>query len=106
MPFKCIIFFKKKKEGQRLLSASNFGFKVSLFLLFKFGNFSAISCVVVVLVKIVKSHVGLLMILRRVVYTTGSRFLIIYWWWGRIGTVCVPDLLQVLQTIEIKNRSS
>jgi hypothetical protein len=51
------------------------------FLLFKFGDCSAISCVVVVLVTIVKPHVGPLMILRRLAYTTGNRnsFLIIYW---------------------------
>jgi hypothetical protein len=38
--FKCINFFEKCKEGQRLLSGSSFGFKASLvlFLLFKFGN--------------------------------------------------------------------
>jgi hypothetical protein len=40
LPFECIDFFEKEKEGQRLLSGSSFGFKVSLFLflLFKFGN--------------------------------------------------------------------
>jgi hypothetical protein len=40
LPFKCINFFEKEKEVQRLLSRSSFGFKVSLaiFLLFKFGN--------------------------------------------------------------------
>jgi hypothetical protein len=55
-----------EKEGQSLLSGSSFGFKASLvlFLLFKFGYFSAISRVVVVLVTIVTPHVGPLMILR------------------------------------------
>jgi hypothetical protein len=40
LPFEFINFFKKNKEGQRLLSGSGFGFKVSLaaFLLFKFVN--------------------------------------------------------------------
>jgi hypothetical protein len=81
LPYECINFFKK--EGQRLLSGFSFGFKASLvlFLLFKFGNCSAISRVVVVLVAIVTPHVGPLMILRRLAYTTGNRsnFLIIYW---------------------------
>jgi hypothetical protein len=76
LPFKYIHFFEK--EGQRLLSKSSFGFKASL-LLFKFGNCSAISLVVVVLVTIVTPHVGILMILRRIAYTTGNRFLTIYW---------------------------
>jgi hypothetical protein len=47
--------------------------------MFKFGNCSVISRVVVVLVTIVTPHVGPLMILRRLAYTTGNRFLIIYW---------------------------
>jgi hypothetical protein len=47
LPFKYINFFEK--EGQRLLSGSIFGFKASLFLLFKFGDCSAISRVVVFL---------------------------------------------------------
>jgi hypothetical protein len=34
---------------------------------------------VVVLVTIVTPNFGPLMILRRLAYTTGSRFLIIYW---------------------------
>jgi hypothetical protein len=81
LPFKCVNFFEKNKEGQRLLSGSSFGFKASLFLLFKFDYCSAISRVVVVLVTIVTPHVGLLMILRRLAYTTGNNnsFLIIYW---------------------------
>jgi hypothetical protein len=43
LPFECIYFFEK--EGQRLLSGSRFGFKASHvdFLLFKFGNRSAIA---------------------------------------------------------------
>jgi hypothetical protein len=75
LPFKCINFFEEEKEGQRLLSGSSFGFKSSLvvFLLFNFGDFSAISRVVVVLVTIVTPHVGPLMIFRRLVYTTGNR---------------------------------
>jgi enterochelin esterase-like enzyme len=81
LPFECINFIEKEKEDQRLLSGSSFGFKVSLvvFLLFEFGNCSAISRVVVVLVTIVTPHVGPLMILRRLAYTTGNKFLIIYW---------------------------
>jgi hypothetical protein len=81
-PFKFINFFEKKQEGQRLLSGSSFGFKASLalFLLFKFGNCSTISRVVVVFVTITTPHVGPLMILRRLAYTTDNRncFLIIY----------------------------
>jgi hypothetical protein len=79
LPFKCINFFEKNKEGQRLLSGSSFGFKASLvvFLMFKFGNCSAISRVVVVLVTIVTPHVRTLMILRRLAYINGNRFLII-----------------------------
>jgi hypothetical protein len=73
LPFECINFFKKKKKGQRLLSGSSFGFKASLFLLFKFGNCTAISRIVVVLVTIVTPHVGPLMILRRLAYTNGNR---------------------------------
>jgi hypothetical protein len=81
LTFKCINFFEKEKEGQRLLSGFSFGFKASLvvFMLFDFSDCSAISCVVVVLVTIVTPNVGLLMILRRLAYTTGNRFLIIYW---------------------------
>jgi hypothetical protein len=77
LPFKCINFLEK--EGQRLLSGYSFGFKASLvvFLLFKFGIFSGISRVVVALVTIVTPHVGILMIHRRLAYTTGNRFLII-----------------------------
>jgi hypothetical protein len=71
LPFKCMNFFEK--EGQRLLSGSSFGFKANLFLMFKFGNCSAISGVVVVLVTIVTPHIGPLMILRRLVYNTGIR---------------------------------
>jgi hypothetical protein len=76
-----LISSKRKRKAKRLLSGSSFGFKASLFLVFKFGNFSAISRVVVVLVTIVTPHVGPLMILRRLAYTTGNRnsFLIIYW---------------------------
>jgi hypothetical protein len=79
LPFECINFFEKEKEGKRLLSGSSFGFKASLFLLFKFDNRSAISCVVVVLVTIVTPNVGPIMILRRLAYTTGNRLLIISW---------------------------
>jgi hypothetical protein len=81
MPFECTNFFEK--EGQILLSVSSFCFKASLvvFLLFEFGNCSAISRVVVVLVTIVTPHVESLMTFRRLPYTTGNRnsFLIIYW---------------------------
>jgi hypothetical protein len=82
LPFECINFFKKNKEGQRLLSGSSFGFKVSLFLLFKFGNRSAIIRVeVVVLVTIVTPHVGPLMILEYLptLLVTDVYILIIYW---------------------------
>jgi hypothetical protein len=77
IPFKSINFFEKTKEGQRL-SGSSFGFKASPFMLFKFGDCSAISRVVVVLVTIVTSHVEHLMIFRILFYTTGNRFLIFY----------------------------
>jgi hypothetical protein len=70
---------KMKQEGQRHLSWSSFDFNLSLFLLFKFGNCSAISRVVVVLDTIVTPHVGPLMMFRRLAYTTGNRFLIIFW---------------------------
>jgi hypothetical protein len=95
-------FFEKNKEGLRILSKFSFGFKESLFLVFKFGNYYAIIRVVVVLVTIVTPHVGPLMILRRLTYTTGSRnsFLIIYWYRGRVGTVYAFDVLQVLQPLE------
>jgi hypothetical protein len=75
----CINIFEN--EGQRLLSGSRSGFKASLvnFLLLKFGNCSAISRVVVVLVTIVTPHVGPLMILRRLAYTTGNRFTFSYY---------------------------
>jgi hypothetical protein len=75
LPFECINFFEKEYEGQRLLSGSSFGFKASLFLflLFKFGDCSEISRVVVVLVTIVTLHVGPFMIFRRLAYTTGNR---------------------------------
>jgi hypothetical protein len=70
-----LISSKRKQEGQRLLSGSSFGFKenLALFLLFKFGDCSAISSVVVALVTIVTSHVGPLMILRQLAYTTGNK---------------------------------
>jgi hypothetical protein len=76
LPFKCIHFFEK--EGQRLLSGSNFGFKASLvvFLLFKFGNCSAISRVVVVLVTLATPRVVPLMIPGILAYTTGNIFYI------------------------------
>jgi hypothetical protein len=73
LPFKCINFFENEKEGQRLLSRSSIGFKESHFLLLKFGDFSAISRVLVVLVTIETPHVGPLRILRRFVYTIGNR---------------------------------
>jgi hypothetical protein len=76
LPFKCIKFFEKNKEGQRLLSRSSFGFKKSLFLLIKCNAYSAISRFVVVLVTIVTPHVGRLSILGRVAYITGKRFLL------------------------------
>jgi hypothetical protein len=65
MPIEGINLFEK--EDQRLLSGSIFGFKARLFLLFKFGNCSTISRVVIVLVTIVTPHVGSLKILRRLV---------------------------------------
>jgi hypothetical protein len=81
--FKCleyIDFFEKERKGQILLSGSSFGFRISLFLLFEFGNGYTFSRVVVVLVTIVSPHVGPLIILRRFAYTTGNQncFLIIY----------------------------
>jgi hypothetical protein len=74
--FNCLLralISSKNKEGQRLLSWSGLGFKASLFLLFKFGDYSAISRVVVVLITIVTPHVEPLMILRRLSYTTDNR---------------------------------
>jgi hypothetical protein len=58
LPFEYINFFEKTGEGQRLLSGSSFGLKAShlFFLLFEFGNCSAISRVVVVLVTMVTPH--------------------------------------------------
>jgi hypothetical protein len=79
LPFNCINFFEKEKEDQRLLSGSSFGFKASLFLLFKFGNCSAISRVMVVLVTIVTPNVGPLMMFRRLAYTTGNIFIAYYY---------------------------
>jgi hypothetical protein len=73
LPFKCINFFEK--EGQRLLSGFSFGFKASFFLLIEFVNCSEISRVVVVLVTIVTPHVRPLIMLRRLAYTTGNRFI-------------------------------
>jgi hypothetical protein len=77
LPFEIINFFKKNNENQRFLSGFIFGFKAYLFLLFKFGIYSTISRVVVVLVTIVKPYVGPLMILRRLDYNTHNIFLII-----------------------------
>jgi hypothetical protein len=74
LAFECINIFKNTGESQRLLSGSSFGFKGSLFLLFKFGNYSAISCVVVVLVTTRKLCFETLKIFRRVAYSTGNRF--------------------------------
>jgi hypothetical protein len=83
LPFKCINFFEKETTGQGLLSGSSFGFKAShvVFLLFKFGDCSAIRRGVVVLVTIVTPNDGPLMILKRLAYTTGNRmsYFIIYW---------------------------
>jgi hypothetical protein len=78
LPFDCINFFEKK--GQRLLSGSIFGFKMSLFLLFKFGNSSKVSHVLVFLVVVVTPHTGRLRIIRRLSYATGNLFLVIYWY--------------------------
>jgi hypothetical protein len=77
LPFECINFFKK--EGQRVLSGLIFGFKASLFLLFKFGDCSEISRVVVVLFAIVTPHVGSLRMLRRFASTIGNRFTLPYY---------------------------
>jgi hypothetical protein len=73
-----------KKKAKDFFPGPAFGFKaiLVLFLLFKFGNCSAISRVVVVVrVTIVTPHVGPLMIFRIFAYTIGNRnsFLIIYW---------------------------
>jgi hypothetical protein len=78
--FNCFLsaLISSKRKAKDFFPGSAFGFKASLFLLFKFGNCSAISCFVVVLVTIVTPHVGPLMILRRLAYTTGNRLLIIY----------------------------
>jgi hypothetical protein len=66
-------------EVQRLVSGSSFEFKASLYLMFEFGNCSAISRVVVVLVRNVTQHVGRLRIIRRLSYTSVERFFIINW---------------------------
>jgi hypothetical protein len=77
LPFKCINLQKGRPKTS---------FRVQLwlqskpFLLFKFGDCSAISLVVVVLVTIVSPNIGPLMI-HRLVYNTGKSysFLIIFW---------------------------
>jgi hypothetical protein len=74
-----LISSKRKQEGLRLLSGSSFGFKASLFLLLKNGDCSVISLGVVVHVTILTTHIGSLRMLRRLAYTTGTRFLIICW---------------------------
>jgi hypothetical protein len=85
LPFKCINFFEKETGRPKTSFRVQLGFKASLvvFLLFKFGDCSTISRVVVVLVTIVTPNVGPLMIFRfrRLDYTTGNRscLLIIYW---------------------------
>jgi hypothetical protein len=96
LPFKCINFFEK--EGQRLLSRSIFGVKVSLILLFKFGNYSAISRVVVVLVTIVTPRLDPLLYLEDLPTFLLTDFLF------SIGNVGAPDLLQVLLALEIRHR--
>jgi hypothetical protein len=96
LPFECINFFEKNKEFQRILCKSSFGFKASLFLLFKLGYFSAITCAVIILVTIVTPHVGPPRILRRLAYTTGN------WTW----TIVASDLLQVLQILEVRKDAS
>jgi hypothetical protein len=73
--FKCFL----SALGQGILARSNFGFKESLPLMFKFGNCSAISHAVVVLVTIVTPHVGRLMILSRLTCTTSNRFTYFYY---------------------------
>jgi hypothetical protein len=99
LPFDYINFFKK--EGQRLLSGSSFDFKVSLFLLFKFGNCSAISRVMVVLVTIVTPYVGLFVILRRLAYTTGNIFTFSYYLLVSIGSEegLVPLVLLIFSKV-------
>jgi hypothetical protein len=100
IPFECIDLFKNEQEGQRVLSGSRFDFKQSLFLLFKFGDFSEISLIVVVLVTIVIPHTGILWILRRLAYTTGKIFPIIYGYCSLTWTVGVPDLLQISKPLK------
>jgi hypothetical protein len=73
--FNCLLsinFFEK--EDQRRLYGSSFGFKASVFLLFKFGNFSKISRVVFVFVTIATPHKGTLRFLIILAYNTGKRF--------------------------------
>jgi hypothetical protein len=64
------------------------------------------SRVVVALVTIVTPHAGILMIPRRLTYNTGNinSFLIIYWKYSRNWTVGTPDLLQILQMLDVKSR--
>jgi hypothetical protein len=91
LPFECISLLEK--EGQRLLSGSNFGFKARLFLLFKFGYCSTIGRVVVILVTIVTPHVGILRVTER-------HFLIIYCHCIQAWIIVVPDLVQVVQILK------
>jgi hypothetical protein len=74
LPFECINFFKKEAKPQILLSESSFGFKASIFLLFKFGNCSAISRVVVVLFTIVTPHIRPLRIFWKFAYTCWNSY--------------------------------
>jgi hypothetical protein len=60
-----------KEEGfSHSLFEAKFGFKLSLFLLFEFGNRSEISRVVVFVVTTLTPFDGRLRILRRIAYTT------------------------------------
>jgi hypothetical protein len=101
--FNCLLsalISSKRRQQAKYFFSVNFGLKASLvvFLLFKFGNCSALSRVVVVLVTIVTPHVGTLMILRRLAYTAGNRCTYSYYLLlvRKVGTIGAPDLLQVL----------
>jgi hypothetical protein len=76
-PLSALISSKRQRKAKDFFPGSALASKQAFFLLFKFGNCSAISRVVVVLVTIVTPHVGTLMMFRRLAYTTGNRFLII-----------------------------
>jgi hypothetical protein len=69
----------KDRERPKTLFRVQLWLQSKYFLLFKFGNFSAISRVVVVLVTIVTPKAGPLMTLRRLAYTNSNIFTYSYY---------------------------